>query len=114
MNIIKLKYYAAGIFFAAPSLLLSKDDARPNILIILADDLGYSDIGCYGGEIKTPNLDRLAENGMRFTHFYNAGRSCPTRASLLLSKDDARPNICLLYTSNFPCGTGSPFAFFFS
>lgn len=60
-----------------------KQDERPNILVILADDLGYSDLGCYGGEIQTPNLDKLAENGLRFTHFYNAGRSCPTRASLL-------------------------------
>jgi arylsulfatase len=58
-------------------------DKRPNILIILADDLGYSDLGCYGGEIQTPNLDRLAQNGVRFSRFYNAGRSCPTRASLL-------------------------------
>lgn len=58
-------------------------DARPNILVILADDLGYSDLGCYGGEIETPNLDRLAREGMRFTRFYNASRSCPTRASLL-------------------------------
>ena len=56
---------------------------KPNILVILADDLGYSDLGCYGGEIKTPNLDRLAENGIRFSRFYNASRSCPTRASLL-------------------------------
>ena len=56
---------------------------RPNILLILADDLGYSDLGCYGGEIHTPNLDRLAQNGLRFSRFYNAGRSCPTRASLL-------------------------------
>jgi arylsulfatase len=58
-------------------------DARPNIVVILADDLGYSDLGCYGGEIRTPNLDRLAANGLRFTRFYNAGRCCPTRASLL-------------------------------
>ncbi len=56
---------------------------RPNIVIILADDMGYSDIGCYGGEIKTPNLDQLAANGLRFTQFYNTGRCCPTRASLL-------------------------------
>ena len=56
---------------------------RPNILLILADDLGYSDLGCYGGEVHTPNLDRLAQNGLRFSRFYNAGRSCPTRASLL-------------------------------
>ena len=57
--------------------------ARPNIVIILADDMGYSDIGCYGGEIHTPTLDRLAANGLRFTQFYNTGRCCPTRASLL-------------------------------
>src|SRR5215470_18015735 len=56
---------------------------RPNILLILADDLGYSDLGCYGGEIRTPNLDRLAANGLRFTQFYNAARCCPSRASLL-------------------------------
>lgn len=49
----------------------------------MSDDMGYSDIGCYGGEIKTPNLDELAANGMRFTQFYNAARCCPTRASLL-------------------------------
>ena len=56
---------------------------RPNIVVILSDDMGYSDIGCYGGEIETPNLDRLAANGLRFTQFYNTGRCCPTRASLL-------------------------------
>jgi len=55
----------------------------PNILIILADDLGYSDLGCYGGEIHTPNLNHLAENGIRFTQFYNSARCCPTRAALL-------------------------------
>jgi arylsulfatase A-like enzyme len=57
--------------------------ARPNILVILADDLGYSDLGCYGGEIYTPNLDRLAQGGVRFTQFYNAARCCPSRAALL-------------------------------
>lgn len=57
--------------------------AKPNILLIMADDMGYSDIGCFGGEIKTPNLDALAGNGLRFTQFYNAARCCPTRASLL-------------------------------
>ncbi len=56
---------------------------RPNILLILNDDMGYSDIGCYGGEVQTPNLDRLAANGLRFTQFYNTARCCPTRASLL-------------------------------
>ncbi len=58
-------------------------DERPNIILILADDLGYSDLGCYGGEIETPHLDALAADGLKFSHFYNAGRCCPTRASLL-------------------------------
>ena len=56
---------------------------RPNIIIIMADDMGYSDLGCYGGEVNTPNIDKLAKNGIRFTQFYNAARCCPTRASLL-------------------------------
>jgi len=56
---------------------------RPNILLVMADDMGYSDIGCYGGEINTPNLDKLAANGLRFTQFYNTARCCPTRASLM-------------------------------
>src|SRR6185369_16285515 len=57
--------------------------AKPNIIIILVDDMGFSDIGCYGSEIPTPNLDRLAAGGLRFTQFYNTGRCCPTRAALL-------------------------------
>lgn len=57
--------------------------ARPNILFILADDMGFADAGCYGGEISTPNLDRLAANGLRFTQFYNTARCWPTRAALL-------------------------------
>jgi arylsulfatase len=57
--------------------------SRPNIVAILADDMGWSDIGCYGGEIRTPNLDALAKGGLRFTQFYNTARCCPTRASLL-------------------------------
>lgn len=56
---------------------------RPNIVLIMADDLGFSDLGCYGGEIRTPNLDYLASQGIRYTQFYNTSRCCPTRASLL-------------------------------
>ena len=56
---------------------------RPNIIVILADDLGYSDIGSYGGEIQTPNLDYLASRGLRFANFYNTSRCCPSRTSLL-------------------------------
>ncbi len=56
---------------------------RPNIILIMSDDMGYSDIGCFGGEINTPNLDALARNGLRYTQFYNTARCCPSRASLL-------------------------------
>lgn len=61
---------------------LSKDQ-RPNIVLILVDDMGHSDIGCYGGEIDTPCIDQLAADGLRFGQFYNTARCCPTRASLL-------------------------------
>ena len=56
---------------------------RPNIIVMMADDMGFSDIGCYGGEINTPNLNELAAGGLRFTQFYNTARCCPTRASLM-------------------------------
>src|ERR1041385_8041261 len=68
---------------ASVALLGGQQRKRPNILLILADDLGYSDLGCYGGEIATPNLDRLASNGVRFTQFYSTARCWPTRAALL-------------------------------
>ncbi len=58
-------------------------EEKPNILLIVADDLGYSDLGCFGGEIETPVLDRLATGGVRLTQFYNTGRCCPSRASIL-------------------------------
>ncbi|ARN55653.1 arylsulfatase [Sedimentisphaera salicampi] len=60
-----------------------KKTKKPNILVVLVDDMGYSDLGCYGSEISTPNIDRLAEEGVRFRKFYNTARCCPTRASLL-------------------------------
>jgi arylsulfatase len=62
---------------------ISRGDDRPNIVIVLVDDMGFSDIGCYGSEILTPNLDKLAAEGVRFTQFYNCARCSPTRASLL-------------------------------
>ncbi len=68
------------------STINSRDNsnpAKPNILLIVADDLGYSDLGCYGGEIETPNLDRMAQDGIRMTRFYSTGRCCPSRASIL-------------------------------
>ena len=65
------------------SLAAEIQPARPNIVLILADDLGFSDLGCYGSEISTPNLDRLAADGLRMTQFYTTPRCCPTRAALL-------------------------------
>ncbi|MFK7850269.1 MAG: arylsulfatase [Akkermansiaceae bacterium] len=56
---------------------------KPNIVLIMVDDMGYSDLGCWGGEVDTPNIDLLAKNGLRFTQFYNSARCCPTRATLL-------------------------------
>src|SRR5258708_38155633 len=70
-------------WLAFVALATAAPATRPNILIILADDLGYSDLGCYGSEIRTPNLDSLAGDGLRFTQFYNCARCCPARASLL-------------------------------
>ena len=74
---------------------------RPNILLILNDDMGYSDIGCYGGEVQTPNLDRLATNGLRFTQFYNTARCSPSRASLLTGLHPHQTGIGIL---TYDCG----------
>lgn len=83
-SMLKFRIFTLLFFlldFAAIGQTVNGD--RPNIIVILADDLGYSDIGCFGGEINTPNLDQLAQTGLRFTSFYNAARCCPSRASLL-------------------------------
>ena len=73
----------ALLLTAPPTLHAADTTAKPNILIILADDMGYSDAACYGGEIATPNLDGLAKNGLRFTQFYNTARCWPSRAAIL-------------------------------
>ncbi|MFN3150253.1 arylsulfatase [Bremerella sp.] len=80
---------------------------RPNILLILADDLGYSDLGCYGGEIQTPNIDRLASGGVRFTQFYTSARCCPTRASLMTGVYPSQAGIGD-FTTNQPSKTQGP------
>ena len=72
---------AAGAVESSP--LAALQPSKPNIIIFLADDMGYSDIGCYGSEIDTPNLDRLAHDGVQFSQFYNSPRCCPSRASLM-------------------------------
>ena len=74
---------AAAVLAASAATAGSVPASRPNVVIILADDLGFSDLGCYGGEIATPNLDRLAAGGLRFTSFYNTARCWPSRAALL-------------------------------
>jgi arylsulfatase len=82
LNKIKFRKY----FFLILVLLFSKNivaQKKPNVVVILADDMGYSDIGIFGSEIKTPNLDALGKGGVLFNQFYNAGRCCPSRASLL-------------------------------
>ncbi len=80
MNALALILLIASIWTAWP---LQAAEAAPNILLIVADDMGYSDAGCYGGEIATPNLDALARDGLRFTQFYNTARCWPSRAAIL-------------------------------
>jgi len=84
MKIIKAYLVLFLMFvFSSFEALLAKEKSRPNIILILADDMGYSDIGCFGSEIHTPNIDKLASSGVKLTQFYNSARCCPTRASLL-------------------------------
>src|SRR5271155_3139363 len=80
---VRLFLFAAAFAFVGGALAQPVPTKRPNIVVILCDDMGFSDLGCYGGEIATPNLDKLASNGVRFTQFYNTARCCPTRAALL-------------------------------
>jgi len=81
---LKIASASALAATGVPSIIEARQKSnKPNILLIMADDMGYSDIGCYGGEINTPNLDSLAKGGMRFTQFYNCAKCSPTRASLL-------------------------------
>ena len=82
-----LQSLAAGLAPAA---------GRPNLLLILADDMGFSDLGCYGGEIRTPNLDKLAARGVRFTSMQNCARCCPSRASLMTGQYPHRAGVGLM------------------
>jgi len=96
-----------GLFSSFTLCIHAQKPTRPNVIIILADDMGYSDIGCYGSEIPTPNIDKLAKDGLRFSHFYNTSRSCPTRASLLTGLYQHQTGIGLMTTeaeSNFDFG----------
>ncbi len=77
---------------------------RPNVVLILADDMGFSDLGCYGGEISTPNLDALGRSGVRFSHFYNTARCSPSRASLLTGLHPHQTGIGVLTSDDRPDG----------
>jgi arylsulfatase len=77
---------------------------RPNVLLILVDDMGYSDLGCYGGEIRTPNIDRLGRRGVRFSQFYNTARCSPSRASLLTGLHPHQTGIGILTQNDAPRG----------
>lgn len=83
MKSLHLLLAASLLTGASASAATPAGSSRPNIIIIMADDVGYSDLGCFGSEVATPNLDQLAAGGVRFTQFYNTARCCPTRASLL-------------------------------
>jgi arylsulfatase len=80
---LALAWLACAVLWQTGGSSVSQAAARPNILVIMSDDMGWSDLGCYGGEMASPNLDALARNGVRFTQFYNTARCCPTRAALL-------------------------------
>src|SRR5882762_6713037 len=80
MNFTRRHFFGT---MAGAAMAAAAPSKRPNILLLLADDLGYSDVGCYGGEMETPNIDRLASGGVRFTQLYNSARCCPSRAALL-------------------------------
>lgn len=81
-RLLLLLIWGMGLLLTG-SLFAQTSEKPPNVLIILADDLGFSDLGCYGSEIQTPNLDALAAGGLRFTQFYNTGRCWPTRGALM-------------------------------
>ena len=83
----------AVLLLMTVTLGVARADTRPNIVIILADDLGFSDLGCYGGEIRTPHLDRLANEGLRFSQFYNCALCGPSRAALLTGQEPHRVGI---------------------
>lgn len=83
--ILRLALMGIALVAGMP-LLQAAAPPRPNVVLILADDLGYSDIGCFGSEISTPNIDRLAKSGVALTQFYNQARCCPTRAALMTGR----------------------------
>lgn len=106
MNNFKISPQKFPFFFVLTCLLfgysaINAQTKKPNVIVILTDDMGYSDIGCFGSEIKTPNIDRLAANGIRFTSFYNTARCSPTRAALLTGLYPHQAGMGHLSTENY-------------
>ena len=91
------------------SSLTTASEAKPNIIVILADDLGYSDIASYGSEISTPNLDQLAQEGLRFSQYYTSASCAPTRAMLLTGVDSHRAGVANISEALTPAQSHSPF-----
>jgi arylsulfatase len=105
-SIYKLKkgtpLFLICLFFPFVTIFAQKPSVKKtNVIVILTDDMGYSDIGCFGSEIKTPNIDKLAKNGLSFTHFYNTARCSPTRASLLTGLYPHQAGMGHLATENY-------------
>src|SRR5687767_3006377 len=83
LKIFKMPILIGSLLVIALSSVAKPSAKKPNFVVILVDDMGYSDLGCFGSEIPTPNLDKLAQNGLRLSQFYNTSRCCPSRASLM-------------------------------
>ena len=99
------------IAMIAGSMAATAAELRPNVVLIMADDLGFSDLGCYGGEIPTPTVDALAATGVRFTQFYNNSWCCPSRASLLTRRYPHQVGIGTnndAYTKRLPANANTP------
>lgn len=100
-----IRHLTLALAISFSSMLVAAE--KPNILVVLADDLGYSDLGCYGGEIRTPHIDALAAGGVKFTQAYTSARCCPTRASLLTGLYPTQAGIGD-FTTNKPSSNRGP------
>ena len=101
------KTIVSTVLVSLTPLFVVGQNEKPNVILILVDDMGFSDVGCYGSEIPTPNIDALAKSGVKFKHFYNASRSCPTRASLLTGLYQHQTGVGMMTTeagNNFDFG----------
>ncbi|MEJ6635267.1 MAG: arylsulfatase [Akkermansiaceae bacterium] len=107
MNHLKASLVSLLASWGMVSVLAAEvQSTKPNIIVILTDDMGYSDLGCYGSEIETPNLDELAENGVRFSQFYNTSRCSPTRSSLMTGLYSHQAGMGLLTKDEGPNNPG--------